>query len=204
VFDLSIIHYPFTYVSGNPTLTPYSPAVIRLLQGIVYEEDQLLWDLIITYQADIKQYLQVLGLEAFIDESEGYAFVKQKVAQSEEDGLPVLVKKIQLSYPVTLLCVLLREKLLEFDAQGGDSSRLIVSREQIKEMIITFLPEKSNEASIIDKIDANINKLVEYNFLRRLSPQTSEYEVKRILKARITVDTLQEIKQKLYEYAASL
>ncbi len=71
-------------------------------------------------------------------------------------------------------------------------------------MMITFLPEKSNEASIIDKIDAYINKLVEYNFLRRLSPQTSEYEVKRILKARITVDTLQEIKQKLYEYAASL
>jgi hypothetical protein len=42
----------------------------------------------------------------------------------------VLVRRMPLSYPVTLLCVLLREKLLEFDAQG-DSSRLIVSRERV-------------------------------------------------------------------------
>lgn len=181
-------------MTENSTLLPYSPALIRLLQGIVYEEDKPLWDTIITYQTDIKQYLQVLGLEVFIDEFEGYAFVKQKVTESEEEGLPVLVKKIQLSYPVTLLCVLLRERLLEFDAQGGDSTRLIVSKEQMKEMIITFLPEKSNEARIIDNIDSYINKLIDYHFLRKLSNQTSEYEVRRILKARITVDTLQEIK----------
>lgn len=184
------------------TSTPYSPAVIRLLQGIVYEEDKELWDLIITYQADIKQYLQVLGLEVFLDEYEGYAFVKQKRAEAEE-ALPVLVKKIQLSYPVTLLCVLLREKLLEFDAQGSDSARLIVSREQIKDMIINFLPDKSNEARIVDNIESYINKLIDFHFLRKLYTQQAEYEVKRILKARITVDTLQEIKQKLYEYAAT-
>lgn len=190
-------------MTNNTAFAPYSPALIRLLQGIVYEEDQAIWDSIITHQTDIKQYLQVLGLEVFIDEFEGYAFVKQKGMDDEEESLPVLVKKIQLSYPVTLLCVLLREKLLEFDAQGGDSARLIVSKEQIKEMIITFLPEKSNEAKIIDNIDSYINKLMEYHFLRKLSNQGSEYEVKRILKARITVDTLQEIKNKLYEYAAA-
>ncbi|MES2733336.1 MAG: DUF4194 domain-containing protein [Bacteroidota bacterium] len=190
-------------MTENSILTPYSPALIRLLQGIVYEEDKQLWDIIITYQTDIKQYLQVLGLEVFIDESEGYAFVKQKVLESDDENLPVLVKKIQLSYPVTLLCVLLRERLLEFDAQGGDSTRLIISKDQIREMIITFLPEKSNEARIIDNIDSYINKLIDYQFLRKLSNQTSEYEVKRILKARITVDTIQEIKNKLYEYATA-
>jgi hypothetical protein len=190
-------------MTQSTTTTPYSPAVIRLLQGIVYEEDRELWDLIITYQADIKQYLQVLGLDVFIDEYEGYAFVKQKEFEKEEEGLPVLVKKIQLSYPVTLLCVLLRERLLEFDAQGGDSARLIVSREQIKDMIINFLPDKSNEARIVDNIESYINKLIDFHFLRRLSAQQGEYEVKRILKARITVDTLQEIKQKLYQYAAT-
>ena len=191
-------------MTESSTLAPYSAAVIRLLQGIVYEEDKLLWEAIIAYQTDIKQYLQVLGLEIFIDEYEGYAFVKQKALETEEaESLPVLVRKIQLTYPVTLLCVLLREKLLEFDAQGGDSSRLIVSKEQIKEMIIAFLPEKSNEARIVDNIDAYINKLIEFHFLRKLSNQTAEYEVKRILKARITVDTLQEIKNKLYEHIAA-
>lgn len=191
-------------MSENTTFVPYSPAVIRLLQGVVYEEDKKTWDLVVAYQADIRQYLHVLGLLLEVYESEGYAFVKQKPAEAdEEEALPVLVRRMPLSYPVTLLCVLLREKLLEFDARGGDSSRLIVSREQIREMILVFLPEKSNEARVVDSIDATINKLIDYNFLRKLTNRTGEYEVMRILKARITVAELQEIKQKLYEYTLS-
>ncbi len=191
-------------MSDNTTLPPYSPAVIRLLQGVVYEEDKKTWDLVVAYQADIKQYLQVLGLVLEVYESEGYAFVRQRAAEADdEEALPVLVRRMPLSYPVTLLCVLLREKLLEFDAQGGDSSRLIVSREHIREMLITFLPEKSNEARVVDSIDATINKLIDYNFLRKLVNRNGEYEVMRILKARITVAELQEIKQKLYDYTLS-
>jgi len=34
--------------------------------------------------------------------------------------MPSLVEKRQLSYPVTLLCALLVERLYEFDAQSGD------------------------------------------------------------------------------------
>ncbi len=191
-------------MSENTTLAPYSPAVIRLLQGVVYEEDKKTWDLIVAYQADLKQYLQVMGLMLELYESDGYAFVRQRTAEADdEEALPVLVRRMPLSYPVTLLCVLLRERLLEFDAQGGDSSRLIVSREQIVEMIRAFLPEKSNEARVVDSIDATINKLVDYNFLRKLVNRTGEYEVMRILKARITVTELQEIKQKLYDYTLS-
>jgi hypothetical protein len=191
-------------MSENTTLAPYSPAVIRLLQGVVYEEDKKTWDLIVAYQADIGQYLQVMGLLLELYESDGYAFVRQRTAEADdEEALPVLVRRMPLSYPVTLLCVLLRERLLEFDAQGGDSSRLIVSREQIVEMIRAFLPEKSNEARVVDSIDATINKLVDYNFLRKLVNRSGEYEVMRILKARITVTELQEIKQKLYDYTLS-
>ncbi len=191
-------------MSENTTLAPYSPAVIRLLQGVVYEEDKKTWDLVVAYQSDIRQYLQVMGLMLELYESDGYAFVRQRTAEADdEEALPVLVRRMPLSYPVTLLCVLLRERLLEFDAQGGDSSRLIVSREQIVEMIRAFLPEKSNEARVVDSIDATINKLVDYNFLRKLVNRSGEYEVMRILKARITVTELQEIKQKLYDYTLS-
>ena len=191
-------------MNENAIPAPYSPAVIRLLQGVVYEEDRKTWDLVIAYQAEIRQYLHVMGLVVEVHESEGYAFVKQRAAEADDDeALPVLVRRMPLSYPVTLLCVLLREKLLEFDAQGGDSSRLIVSREQIREMVITFLPEKSNEARVVDSIDATINKLIDYSFLRKLVNRSGEYEVMRILKARITVTELQEIKQKLYEYTLS-
>jgi hypothetical protein len=64
-----------------------------------------------------------------------------------------------------------------------------------------FLPENSNEAKMIDKIDAHINKLIGYGFLRQLSNSENKFEVKRILKAKIPADSLQEIKEKMREHA---
>ncbi len=96
---------------------------------------------------------------------------------------------------------MLVEKLIEFDATEGDSTRLIVDKDEIKEMLRIFLPEKTNEAKIVDNIDENINKLVKYGFLRKLKDTESKYEVKRILKAKVPAETLQEVKSKLEEYA---
>lgn len=131
--------------------------------------------------------------------------MKQKqFDEGQEINLPNLIEKRQLSYPVTLLCVLLVEKLVEFDVTGGDSTRLIVDKEELKEMLRIFLPERTNEAKLFDNIDAHINKLVDYGFLRKLNNAESKYEVKRILKAKIPADTLQEIKNRLEEYAKSI
>ncbi len=183
-------------------MNPYASAIIKLLQGVIYNDDKELWDNLIKYHVPIKEYFKVIGIDVLIYETEGFAFLKQKqFDEGQEINLPNLIEKRQLSYPVTLLCVLLVEKLIEFDATEGDSTRLIVDKDEIKEMLRIFLPEKTNEAKLIDNIDENINKLVKYGFLRKLNDTESKYEVKRILKAKIPAETLQEVKNKLEEYA---
>ena len=72
--------------------------------------------------------------------------------EEQQNPLPRLIEKRQLSYPVTLLCVLLRKALLEADASGGDT-RVILEKEKIRDMLKIFLPETSNEAKTSDKIN---------------------------------------------------
>ncbi|MFZ3170169.1 MAG: DUF4194 domain-containing protein [Candidatus Methanoperedens sp.] len=183
-------------------VNPYAPAIIKLLQGVIYNDDKELWDNLIKYHVPIKEYFKVIGIDVLIYETEGFAFLKQKqFDEGQEINLPNLIEKRQLSYPVTLLCILLVEKIIEFDATEGDSTRLIIDKDEIREMLRIFLPEKTNEAKLIDNIDENVNKLVKYGFLRKLNDTENKYEVKRILKAKVPVETLQEVKSKLEEYA---
>jgi hypothetical protein len=102
-----------------------------------------------------------------------------------------------LSFPVSLLLALLRKKLAEFDASGGDT-RLVLSRDELVELVRVFLPDGSNEAKLIDQIEISINKVVELGFLRKLKPavacgdRPASYEVRRILKAFVDAQWLAE------------
>ena len=93
---------------------PYALAVIRLLQGVVYNNDRTCWECLTRYQREIKHYFAGIGIDVYILENEGFAFLKQKDGMDGlESPLPSLIERRQLSYPVTLLCVLLVEKLIE-------------------------------------------------------------------------------------------
>src|SRR5574337_28551 len=192
-------------MTGDSIIPPYAPVIIRLLQGVVYDDNRDLWNALIDHQARIREYFGVIGVDVLIHESEGFAFLKQRQAEEDaEIALPNLIEKRQLGYVITLLSVLLVEKLIEFDVRGGDSTRLILGKDEIKEMVRIFLSDKTNEAKVMDSLDAPINKLAEYGFLRKLATGDDKYEVKRILKAKITADMLQDIKQRLEAHAKSL
>lgn len=181
---------------------PYALAVIRLFQGVIYNDDKSAWDCLIQYQRDIKQYFSGIGIEVFVHENEGYAFLKHReYPQAENVTLPHIIERRQLSYHVTLISVLLFEKLIEFDMKGGESTRLFVNREEIKESVRLFLPDGTDEVKITGKVDTYISKLEEIGFLRRLSTNPNQFEVRRILKAKISANGLQEIKEKLRQHA---
>jgi len=141
-----------------------------------------------------------------------YAFLKNRAEPEEEDSaprLPRLVARRPLSFPVSLLLALLRKKLLEFDAGGGET-RLVLSRDEIVELVRVFLPDGPNEARLIDQIESTINKVVELGFLRRLKPAgggatgASGFEVRRILKAFVDARWLGELDERLAAYQSAL
>lgn len=186
--------------------------MVTLLKSVLYRDDKPgLWEALLRLQAHVADYVAVLGLELNLDEAEGYAFLRSKGADAdgrdgektdgEEDGdaIPRLVARRQLSYPVSLLLALLRKKLAEFDA-GGIETRLVLSREEIVDMVRIFLPERTNEVKLIGQIDSYLEKIEDLGFVRRLKGQADMYEVRRILKAFVDAQWLNDFDAHLASY----
>ncbi len=198
--------------SDNPDPTPpddtasLSSVVIPLLKGVLYRsDDAALWSALLLLQGRARDHVGVLGLDLMVDEAEGYAFLRSRAEPEDASTprLPRLVARRPLSFPVSLLIALLRKKLAEFDAGGGDT-RLILSREQVLEMLRVFLPEGSNEARLIDQVDTHLNRIADLGFVRRLRGQEASFEVQRILKAFVDAQWLAEFDARLNVYRAQL
>lgn len=179
-----------------------SPVLIGLFKGVLYQEQSPdLWQALLQLQARVRDHAGVFGLELVLDEAEGYAYLRQRPGGEGEPEFPRLVQRRQLGYAVSLLLALLRKKLAEHDAAGGDT-RLILSRTQIVDLVQLFLPAGTNEAKLVDRIATDINKVIEFGFLRRLGGQNDQFEVRRILKAFVDAQWLSELEQRLAEYRA--
>lgn len=193
-------------VSMGESKHSLSSVVVPLLKGVLYQEnapDQ--WNSLLALQSQTRDYLSVLGLDLILNESEGYAFLRSKPDNEldESKKIPRLVTRRPLSFPVSLLLALLRKKLAEFDAKGGET-RLVLTREEIADTVRIFFASGSNEARLIDQIDAHMEKAVNLGFLRPLKGQENLFEVRRILKAYIDAQWLSEFDQRLQEYRSHI
>ena len=153
--------------------------VVALLKGVLYQDaDGKRWADLLMLQNRVRDYVTVMGLELVLDEAEGYAFLKAREideaspADTAKADVPRLVARRQLSFPVSLLLALLRKKMAEFDATGGET-RLVLTRDDMVELIRLFLPDSSNEARLMDQVERHINKVAELGFIKnsdRLPP----------------------------------
>jgi hypothetical protein len=203
--ELQAISTPSDALASAATVS-LSAVVIPLLKGVLYRtDDTASWDALLQLQGRVRDHVAVLGLELMLDEAEGYAFLRSRLEPEDESAprLPRLVARRPLSFPVSLLLALLRKKLAEFDAGGGDT-RLILSREQVVETLRVFLPEGSNEARLIDQVDTHLNRVADLGFVRRLRGQEASFEVQRILKAFVDAQWLSEFDARLAAYRAQL
>lgn len=181
-----------------------SAVVIALCKGMIDREaDSQLWQWLLNIQVAVSEYVATLGLELILDESEGYAFLRAREYDAEDDKLPRLIPRRQLSFHVSLLLALLREKMAESDASGGET-RVIVSRDEVLEMIRIFLPEGSNEVRLIDQVDSYINQIVKMGFARKLKGSDKMLELHRIIKSFVDAQWLAEFDQRLSEYRKQL
>lgn len=176
-------------------------AIIRLMQGVVYRElDEDTWLTLERSGAGVRDHFATIGVEIVVDGSEGYAYLRSRPDDENEEALPRLVRRRTLTYNVSLLLVLLRKRLLEFEAAGSEG-RLVLTRDQILEMLRVFQSDSSNEARVTDHAERTITKAVELGFLRPLRGQSDHWEVRRILKAYVDAQTLSDFAGKLKQYA---
>lgn len=199
--------------SALPLVPELSQLMVKLLKGVLYrEDDEHLWTSLLRLQARVREQAAVLLLDLVLDEAEGHAFLKSRPDPDTAEAaplLPRLVARRPLSYAVSLLLALLRKRMAEFDAGGGDT-RLVLSRDEIAELMRVFLPDGTNEARLIDQVDATITKVVDLGFLRRLKTAAGSardrghYEVRRILKAFVDAQWLAEFDARLEVYRTAL
>ncbi|NEW60434.1 DUF4194 domain-containing protein [Sulfurovum sp. bin170] len=173
-----------------------STVIIKLFNGVLYKNDNPKeWLELEKSFATISDYLKPLGVEVIFDEAEGYAYLQS--LELEED-FPKLLRKRTLSYKVSLLLVLLRKRLTQFDMQS-DESRAVISKEEIVEMFELFLNESFNEVKQVKEIESLIKKVVDLGFLKKLKSSES-YEIKRVLKSFVDAQWLDEFDKRLVEY----
>jgi len=182
----------------NETELATSTAVIQLMRGVAYREThEDVWATLLRHPAPVRDHFATIGVEVVVDEAEGYAYLRSR--DDGDDALPRLVNRRALSYPVSLLLVLLRKRMVEWESTSNDA-RLIVSRDQITEMLALFLADTPNEARQVDQVDTTIKKVADLGFLRALRGQRDTFEVRRILKAYVDAQTLADFAAKLDDY----
>lgn len=178
----------------------FRTALVNVLRGPVYrDERETLWRQLVATRRRIDEYTQVIGLTLVVDEAKGYAYLKSSIDEDDPDAPPRLIPRRALSYPVSLLLALLRRRLAEFDATSSDV-RLVLSRDDIVQSLRDFLAPSGNEARTVDRIDSHIRRVVELGFLRELSGQPGQFEVRRILEAFVDAQWLADFDNRLAEY----
>lgn len=177
----------------------YAPCLVRLLQGPLYSDVAEAWELLLRHRRAVEEFFTQLDLEVLIAEHDGLAFLRKRRRLEGEEAPPVpeLIARHPLRYLASLLCVLLVERLYQFESSSGEQARLVLDRAAILEMMVPFLPTQANEARQSDAVDAQVNNLLRYGFLRKLNGDDDRLEVTRLLKYKIDADTIAEMRQKL-------
>lgn len=178
-------------------------AIIQLMRGVIYrEQDDTTWATLGRSAPPIRDHFAAIGVDVVVDATEGYAYLQTRPDVDGEDPLPRLVNRRTLTYNLSLLLVLLRKRLVEFETAGAEG-KLVLSRDQIVEMLRLFLTESTNEARVVDQVDTTIRRAADLGFLRQLRGRSDQWEVRRILKAYVDAQTLSDYAGKLTEYAAA-
>lgn len=188
------------------TLEPpeLSVVLVALYKGPIYRDSHpQLWESLQRESAAVQDHVGVIGLQLHLDDNEGYAFLRSRPVGEDEAALPRLLARHSLSFHLSLLLALLRKRLAEFDATSSDA-QLVLTTEQITELLRVFLPDSSNETRLVANVESHINKATELGFLRRLRGTEDTYEVKRILRAYVDGQWLADFDRRLDEYRSEL
>jgi len=200
--------------------TALSAVLIKLLQGFLLQEDKTVWETLQLQQTIVREFFATLGLHLHLDDNDGYAFLRTIPMGECHDGKVTsesaighvqqedvaekkkltLMRKMPLSFEVSLLCILLREALDQFDATVHDDHRLVMKKSDIYELLKLYFPDKHDETKLIKRWDAMINKLIDLGFIRELKSDTSRIEVLRIIKAMIDAERVGEMKRNMHRY----
>ena len=184
-----------------PQREPWSSAAVKLLKGVVYHDDQGgTWDEILANVSRLTDYFGRLGLVLIVNEEDGIAWLHQPDAEelpADYESIPKLFHKVALGFEGTLLCVVLRDELRRNEEEDLQNDRCVVKQADLLETWRMFFPEDADEVRLNDGLSKQLARLEKLKFVRRFEKTPPSWEVRRILKARLPLETLKTIRSEL-------
>lgn len=179
----------------------FAPIAIKLLQGVIYEEDTKNWqDLVKVHELPLRRYFAQIGMELIVDKVEGFAFLRQpKEDQEETAHLPRLMRKRSLNFDQSVLCVLLRERLDEHAIRDTASREPIMTLRDIRDMVELFSRERNTQQRFLKDLKKTVDDVKNMGFLESVGQEIPDndderrYRVRRILKAFIDADSMTQL-----------
>lgn len=185
---------------------------IKLLQGPIIKrsEHDKLWNLLLRDRLHIDNYFSTIGVTLLVEEADGYAFLRQKNENLDEDfeQLPKLIRRRSLSVEESFLCVILREALDLFESSDDFSDIFTMEENEIMERLRNYSSEYTDELKFKSKIRQYLNKLEELGYVENLSKKEVDesqdeteyvYKVNKIIRAIVSPEFLAEFRNKLVE-----
>ncbi|QDT36275.1 DUF4194 domain-containing protein [Stratiformator vulcanicus] len=183
-----------------PEYRDWSLPAVRLLQGVVEQQDGRVWDVLMSNVSQLEQYMAKIGLRLVVDETEGLAFLRQFDEEELPDGyemIPRLFRSSRLSFGQTVLAVLLRDALRKFEEDQIGDARCVVEEAVLFDSWKSFFPDHKDEVKLRRDLQSTLRKLEGLSFVRPFGSDPPAWEVRRILKARLTAEVLEHLKTQL-------
>ncbi|MBN9385655.1 MAG: DUF4194 domain-containing protein [Chitinophagaceae bacterium] len=186
------------------TILPYTPVLIKLLKGPVEYLEKGAWEQLLQYQVELTRFLQQLGLVLVLEKDDGYAYLEQ-MRLDEEENVAGWVRRVQLGYEESILLVLLRDMMAEFEVGDAGARELIKKRREIKEYAELFFKENPSRVKFIRDLDRLIDRVEELDFIEKIEQadlsDEEKFRIKKIIKARVDHEILENFKNQLTQYA---
>jgi len=187
-------------------IKPYSKGIVKLLRGTVENTDSV-WKQVLNYRDEIQDYINQIGLELILKEDDGYAYLRQFEVDAEGNTIG-LVSRRKIGFETSILLVILRQIIEEFEQNPTEfqATEKQITHLELRDEIELFLPEKYNKVKFIKDLDNYIKRVLELGYLKELKNTDGviTYKIHRIVKEKITLDILNEFKEKLNNYVESI
>ncbi len=189
---------------STPKILPYASVVVKLLKGPVEYVEKGAWEKLLQYKVELTGFLQQLGLLLILDEQDGYAFVKHSLNEDDEAHVSWTQRR-SFSYEESIMLVLLREMMAEFEISESASRELIKKRREIKEYAELFFKEGASRIKFLKEIDRLIDKVEESGFLHRIENHEvideQKFRIRKIIKSKVDSEALESFQQQLMAHA---
>lgn len=152
------------------------------------------------HKADLATFVATLGLTLVLDDVDGFAYLKHSATESEEQEV-IWMQRRQFTYEESILLVLLREMMAEFETGEATTRELIRKRRELKEYAELFFKEKASRVKFFKDIDQLIDKLADYRLLNLAEdheiPDEQRFRIPKLIKHRVSADVLENFARQL-------